>query len=252
MEPKQTPAQAPEIVNDTEPGISPVSDLPEQPEVKPDIAVPAKRFSKRTVAVIAIASVVLVVAAGFVYAKYAGLGEPATKETIGTSTSSQADDDPASKDEEASKTDNTNDEEDTKSDTTKEDNEASTTSDSTSSSTNSSSSSTNTSSPSSGGGTSGNVKIAAQTYEISYTNNCYTPANRTIKKGDTIKFINNSTRSMEPASDDHPSHTIYSAFDANNDIAPSGTYSFTFTKVGTWGYHDHNKPSCMGTITVTL
>jgi plastocyanin len=92
--------------------------------------------------------------------------------------------------------------------------------------------------------------LTAKTYEIIYTNSCYSPANRTIKKGDTIIFVNNSSRNMWPASDNHPSHTLYSEFDAKNDIAPGGAYSFTFTKTGVWGYHDHSKPNCEGTITV--
>lgn len=104
-----------------------------------------------------------------------------------------------------------------------------------------------TSPPSTGGGTS---STAPKTYDISYTNSCYDPANVTIKKNDTVKFTNNSTNNMEPASNNHPSHTLYSEFDANNNIAPGGTYSFTFTKTGSWGYHDHSKPNCTGTITV--
>lgn len=101
--------------------------------------------------------------------------------------------------------------------------------------------------PSSGGGS---TQAAPKTYDIGYTNNCYSAANVTVKKNDTVRFTNNSTKNMWPASDSHPSHTIYSEFDANNSIAPGGTYSFTFTKTGSWGYHDHLKPGCAGTITV--
>lgn len=101
--------------------------------------------------------------------------------------------------------------------------------------------------PSSGGGT---TTTAPKTYDISYTNSCYSPANITIKKGDTVKFANNSTKNMWPASNNHPSHTIYPEFDAKGDISPGGTYSFTFTKTGAWGYHDHSKLNCGGIITV--
>lgn len=101
---------------------------------------------------------------------------------------------------------------------------------------------------SSGGG--GTTTTSPKTYDISYTNSCYSPANATVKKGDTVKFTNNSTKGMWPASNNHPSHTIYSEFDAKGSISSGGTYSFTFTKIGSWGYHDHLKPSCSGTITV--
>ena len=101
--------------------------------------------------------------------------------------------------------------------------------------------------PSSGGGT---IPTAPKTYDISYTNSCYSPADVTINKNDTVRFTNNSTKNIWPASDNHPSHSLYPDFDANNSIASGGIYSFTFTKTGSWDYHDHLKPNCTGTITV--
>lgn len=89
------------------------------------------------------------------------------------------------------------------------------------------------------------------THTMNYTDSCYSPVNLTIKKGDTVKFVNTaSSRSMWPASNNHPSHTLYSEFDASGSIAPGGTYSFTFNKTGAWGYHDHLRSSCTGVITV--
>jgi plastocyanin len=103
------------------------------------------------------------------------------------------------------------------------------------------------SSPPPGGGT---ASTTPKTYGITYTNSCYSPANLAINKNDTVQFTNTSTKNMWPASNNHPSHTLYPEFDANKNIVPGGTYSFTFAKVGLWGYHDHLKPSCTGTITV--
>lgn len=92
----------------------------------------------------------------------------------------------------------------------------------------------------------------ASTHEISYTNSCYNPSQISIKAGDTIKFINNSSRDMWPASDQHPSHTEFSDFDSRGSISPGGSYSFTFhqKKSSGYGFHDHNKPGCKGTIFV--
>jgi plastocyanin len=90
-----------------------------------------------------------------------------------------------------------------------------------------------------------------QTYFISYSNTCYSPNNRTIKVGDIITFLNKSTnKDMWPASDDHPSHAIYPEFDAKHKIDPGGSFSFKFTRKGSWKYHDHLKPNCGGIITV--
>ena len=98
-----------------------------------------------------------------------------------------------------------------------------------------------------------------KTVVISYTDSGFSPANVTIKKGDTIKYVNNSSKEMWPASAMHPSHNAYpetggcigSKFDACARIKTGATYSFTFNQVGSWGYHDHISPNFFGKITVT-
>jgi plastocyanin len=89
-----------------------------------------------------------------------------------------------------------------------------------------------------------------KTYVITYSNSCYSPSNITVKNGDVVKFVNKSTRDMWPASDKHPHHDDYPAFDSNGNVPTGGSYSFKFTKTGTWGFHDHLKPSCGGSIVV--
>lgn len=86
--------------------------------------------------------------------------------------------------------------------------------------------------------------------EVSYTNSCFSPSTLTVKQGQTVSFINNSSRSMQPASNDHPSHTDYPEFDSGSPVEKGETYEFTFTKKGTWGYHDHLRESCSGTVIV--
>lgn len=89
-----------------------------------------------------------------------------------------------------------------------------------------------------------------RTHTITYTETGFTPADLTIKTGETVIFKNNSTRAFWPASNDHPSHTIYPEFDPKKTIAAGESWSFTFTKVGSWKYHDHRAASLGGTITV--
>ena len=88
-------------------------------------------------------------------------------------------------------------------------------------------------------------------FVVTYTSSCFTPSSITIQNGDIVTFKNNSNKNMWPASDPHPSHSAYPEFDPGQDIAPGSTWSFTFNKSGSWGYHDHNKPSCHGTVTVS-
>jgi plastocyanin len=86
-----------------------------------------------------------------------------------------------------------------------------------------------------------------------YSNGCFNfgDSNLTIARGDTVKFQNFSeTRAFWPASNNHPTHTLYPEFDAGQPYYPNSSWSFTFLKAGAWGYHDHMHPECTGTITV--
>ncbi|MBA3733153.1 hypothetical protein H0W91_02125 [Patescibacteria group bacterium] len=72
----------------------------------------------------------------------------------------------------------------------------------------------------------------------------------TINIGDTVTFSTNRDVSFWPASDPHPSHSIYSEFDSKEPISPKNTWSFTFEKSGIWHFHDHTNPYFNGTINV--
>lgn len=85
---------------------------------------------------------------------------------------------------------------------------------------------------------------------ITYTDSGFSPTTLTIKSGDTVVFKNSGSKDFWPASAIHPTHTIYPEFDAKKGIAPGATYSFTFTRIGSWKYHNHLNPSLTGTITV--
>ncbi|BCX15823.1 MAG: hypothetical protein KatS3mg098_052 [Candidatus Parcubacteria bacterium] len=99
---------------------------------------------------------------------------------------------------------------------------------------------------------------------VTYTNSGYSPSILKIKAGTTVIFKNESSRSMWTASAFHPSHTVYGgtsleehcpdtaavAFDACSGVLPGNSWSFTFTKKGSWKYHNHLAPSDFGTIVV--
>jgi len=65
------------------------------------------------------------------------------------------------------------------------------------------------------------------------------PRTLTVSVGTTVTFKNERTEYFWPASDFHPTHTLYPAFDAKEPLAPGATYSFTFTEAGTYPFHDH-------------
>ena len=72
----------------------------------------------------------------------------------------------------------------------------------------------------------------------------YRPKNVTIKVGSTLTWTNNDTTPQSVTSD------TPGAFDSGQ-IAPSGTWSYTFTKAGVFPYHSTAQTGTYGTITVT-
>ncbi len=82
------------------------------------------------------------------------------------------------------------------------------------------------------------------------TKNGFSPDKITIRTGQSITFISKDAQEFWPASDPHPNHTNYSGFDAGKAINPNGSWRFTFTKEGTWRFHDHLAPFFQGVVTV--
>lgn len=87
--------------------------------------------------------------------------------------------------------------------------------------------------------------------EVAMTASGFSPNNITVKSGTIVVFKNTDSSGHWPASNPHPIHSDLSEFDSKQPVPAGGSYSFTFTKVGTWGYHDHLNASHRGTVTVT-
>lgn len=85
---------------------------------------------------------------------------------------------------------------------------------------------------------------------VEYTNDGYVPQTLNVTRGETVTFINKSSRSMWVASDNHPTHTIYPEFDQKGLSRVEETYSFTFDNSGEWEYHDHLNPRADGLVIV--
>ncbi len=85
---------------------------------------------------------------------------------------------------------------------------------------------------------------------VTYNGTSFSPSTLTIQKGQTVTFTNNSNGGMWVASDPHPVHTDFSAFDARKSYANGTSYTFTFDKAGTYHYHNHLNDDATGTIVV--
>lgn len=84
-----------------------------------------------------------------------------------------------------------------------------------------------------------------KTVEISAAG--FSPAAVEINAGDAVMWVNTDNTTHRPASAQHPTHLVYpepggcigSKFDSCVNLAEGETFSFVFTKVGEWNYHDH-------------
>lgn len=93
---------------------------------------------------------------------------------------------------------------------------------------------------------------------VTYTDSGFSPSIVTIQKGGTAVFKNTASDAVRVSSNPHPIHNGYpttggcagSTFDSCSNIAPGGSWSFTFTFAGKWGYHNHLNPSEGGTVIV--
>ena len=95
---------------------------------------------------------------------------------------------------------------------------------------------------------------------VTFNGDAFSPSTVSIAKGGTVTFTSTGGN-MWVASNAHPQHTGYSGTtrtqhcpDTSGTVfdqcAPGTSFSMTFQKAGTWGYHDHLNASLGGTVLV--
>ena len=77
---------------------------------------------------------------------------------------------------------------------------------------------------------------------VTLANFAFLPATLTVKVGTTVTWTNKDSVAHTVTSDS-------SAFDSGN-LTPNATYTFVFTKAGTFGYHCSIHPSMKATVIV--
>jgi plastocyanin len=98
------------------------------------------------------------------------------------------------------------------------------------------------------------------TATVVYTGTEFVPEEITVIEGGTVTFVNQSNEKMWIATDNHPTHDRYpiknetscsgNTFDQCASIGKGGSWSFTFSRLGTWGYHNHALASDKGKVRV--
>lgn len=87
------------------------------------------------------------------------------------------------------------------------------------------------------------------TATITFTDDGFTPSTTTVSKGAVVEVVNNSSSDVQFSSDDHPTHTEETELNLKV-LTPGESATFTATKTGTWGYHDHLDDKFTGTLIV--
>ncbi len=96
-----------------------------------------------------------------------------------------------------------------------------------------------------------NTEPAETRRVIAMDANGFSPADLTIKAGETVVFKNKDARDRWPASALHPIHQVCPDFDAKKPIKSGEEYSHTFTIAKECPFHDHLNPQLQGKITIT-
>lgn len=89
------------------------------------------------------------------------------------------------------------------------------------------------------------------TQAVTISSSGITPRTFTIDVGTVVTFQNQDSVSHQISSNPHPSHSDLPGFDLV--IGAGVSRSFTFSRAGNWGYHDHLSPfdsKFQGTVTV--
>lgn len=95
---------------------------------------------------------------------------------------------------------------------------------------------------------------------VTYLDKSINPEETTVRKGQTIRFVNDSNHDMWIASSIHPTHQDYpeksndnclgSDFDQCQSVGNGEFWDFTFNTSGTFNYHNHLRPANNGTVVV--
>lgn len=114
-------------------------------------------------------------------------------------------------------------------------------------------------------GTSAGIDVSAGVNSgsaVRYTADGFSPKTITIRRGQSVTWVNESGERLWIASDPHPQHTDYSGtaraehcattrMDSFDACAAAEIYTFIFNKAGTWRYHNHAAANDVGTVIVT-
>ncbi|MCE9643992.1 hypothetical protein K8Q93_01980 [Candidatus Parcubacteria bacterium] len=85
---------------------------------------------------------------------------------------------------------------------------------------------------------------------VTLTATGFSPRIVEIERGDSVRFINKSGKSMRVTSDTFEGAPIYAGFNQVKSVGMNGTYSLSFSEAGVWGYHNLGTETDIGIVYV--
>lgn len=101
-------------------------------------------------------------------------------------------------------------------------------------------------------GSLGSVQDSRNTPEVTIilADRGFEPRYIRISKGTKVTFATTRSNQFWPASNEHPTHSIYGEFDPKRPLEANESWSFVFEKEGGWSYHDHIRSYFTGRVYV--
>lgn len=87
-------------------------------------------------------------------------------------------------------------------------------------------------------------------YSVFYKAGVFGPTNIRIHTGDSVRFENDSFTAVRVISDSVLKKLVLADFDSKTDILINQSFTYTFSKVGIFGYHNYNNPDENGSVIV--
>lgn len=78
---------------------------------------------------------------------------------------------------------------------------------------------------------------------VQITAGAFVPASVKIKAGSAVKWSNEDTAQHRIAADPYLTHSSFPELDSKEPLDAQDTFTFTFSKAGTYTYHDELNPS---------
>ncbi len=88
---------------------------------------------------------------------------------------------------------------------------------------------------------------------VTYTDKGFSPFLVEVKLGESVKFVNGSSRALWVTSYGHPTakDQFYPGFDTGKSLAKGESWTFNFGMKGAWGYKNLNNERDLGAVVVT-